>query len=333
MVLATGAVHTHLVRQSLRTFTSLNVRAAQCIDIHTFAVLIGVGATTVNAYLAQECIADRVRRGLFGNLDLKTAVGHYKKAVDKGLLKVMSKLGISVISSYRGGYNFEAIGLSRALVAEFFPGMQSRISGIGLTGIARKVLGQHALAWDADVGSLPVGGNYNYAVRGETHAFEAGNPHLAKCGRVRQLHHLSALCGCGAENAAGCSARPARFPHRGTHSYPHRRGRERRRDPQAAALSGDFARRAEPGGARDAVDRDEPDRRAVGQRRGRRGRGAQQATRQRRQRRLRDQADRVGPVWGDGGVSGQLPRKSKSRLRKVPSPAKAGSFRVRGGRR
>ncbi len=177
MVLATGAVHTHLVRQSLRTFTSLNVRAAQCIDVHTFAVLIGVGATTVNAYLAQECIADRVRRGLFGNLDLKTAVGRYKKAVDKGLLKVMSKMGISVISSYRGGYNFEAIGLSRALVAEFFPGMQSRISGIGLTGIARKVLGQHALAWDAEVVSLPVGGNYKLRRRGETHAFEAGLIH------------------------------------------------------------------------------------------------------------------------------------------------------------
>ena len=114
------------------------------------------------------------RRGLFGDISLKTAVGRYKQAVDKGLLKVMSKMGISVISSYRGGYNFEAIGLSRALVAEFFPGMQSRISGIGLTGIARKVLGQHALAWDAKWSSLPVGGNYKLRRRGETHAFEAG---------------------------------------------------------------------------------------------------------------------------------------------------------------
>ncbi|MBV9521540.1 MAG: glutamate synthase large subunit, partial [Alphaproteobacteria bacterium] len=127
MILATGAVHAHLVRQQLRTFTSLNVRSGECLDVHYFAVLIGVGATTVNAYLAQESIADRQRRGLFGNLSLKEAVQHYKKAVDKGLLKVMSKIGISVISSYRGGCNFEAIGLSRALVGEFFPGMQSRI--------------------------------------------------------------------------------------------------------------------------------------------------------------------------------------------------------------
>ena len=177
MILATGAVHTHLVRQSLRTFTSLNVRSAECLDTHYFAVLIGVGATTVNAYLAQEGIADRQRRGLFGSVSLKDAVKRYQKAVDKGLLKVMSKIGISVISSYRGGYNFEAIGLSRALVAEFFPGMQSRISGIGLTGIARKVLGLHAAAWDGEAGVLPVGGIYKLRRRGEVHAFDGGLIH------------------------------------------------------------------------------------------------------------------------------------------------------------
>ena len=178
MILATGAVHTHLVRSSLRTFTSLNVRAAECMDVHTFAVLIGVGATTVNAYLAQESIADRQRRGLFGDMSLKDAVSRYKKAVDKGLLKTMSKMGISVISSYRGGYNFEAIGLSRALVAEFFPGMQSRISGIGLSGIARRLLNLHKAAWNAEFVTLPVGGFYKMRKRGETHAFDGGLIHL-----------------------------------------------------------------------------------------------------------------------------------------------------------
>jgi glutamate synthase (NADPH/NADH) large chain len=178
MILATGAVHTHLVRSSLRTFTSLNVRAAECMDVHTFAVLIGVGATTVNAYLAQESIADRQRRGLFGELSLKEAVSRYKKAVDKGLLKTMSKMGISVVSSYRGGYNFEAIGLSRALVAEFFPGMQSRISGIGLHGIARRLLNLHRAAWNAEFVTLPVGGFYKMRKRGETHAFDGGLIHM-----------------------------------------------------------------------------------------------------------------------------------------------------------
>ena len=176
-ILATAAVHTHLVRQSLRTFTSLNVRSAECMDTHYFAVLIGVGATTVNAYLAQENIADRQMRGLFGSLSLKDCVARYKKAVDKGLLKVMSKMGISVLSSYRGGYNFEAIGLSRALVAEFFPGMQSRISGIGLTGIARRVLALHEAAWSTDVATLPVGGIYKLRRRGEVHAFDGGLIH------------------------------------------------------------------------------------------------------------------------------------------------------------
>ncbi len=178
MILATGAVHTHLVRCSLRTFTSLNVRAAECMDVHTFAVLIGVGATTVNAYLAQESIADRHRRGLFGALSFKDCVGRYKKAIDKGLLKTMSKMGISVISSYRGGYNFEAIGLSRALVAEFFPGMQSRISGVGLPGIARRLLATHQAAWNSDYVTLPVGGNYKLRRSGETHAFDGGLIHM-----------------------------------------------------------------------------------------------------------------------------------------------------------
>jgi glutamate synthase (NADPH/NADH) large chain len=178
MILATGGVHTHLVRSSLRTFTSLNVRCAECLDVQYFSVLIGVGATTVNAYMAQEGIADRHRRGLFGPITLKEAVQRYKKAVDKGLLKVMSKMGISVISSYRGGYNFEAIGLSRQLVAEFFPGMISRISGIGLAGIARKASALHQAAWDADVVTLPVGGLYKLRGHGETHAFDGGLIHL-----------------------------------------------------------------------------------------------------------------------------------------------------------
>jgi glutamate synthase (NADPH) large chain len=177
-ILSTGAVHTHLVRSSLRTFTSLNVRSAQCLDVHYFAVLVGVGATTINAYLTQESIADRHRRGLFGNISLKEAVHHYKKAVDKGLLKVMAKMGISVISSYRGGYNFEAIGLSRALVAEFFPGMQSRISGIGLQGIARKLLCLHKEAWAAELPALPVGGVYKLRRTGEAHAFEGNAIHV-----------------------------------------------------------------------------------------------------------------------------------------------------------
>ncbi len=184
MILATGAVNTHLVRQHLRTFTSLNVHSGECMDVHYFAVLIGIGATTVNAYLAEDSIADRHRRALFGAVDLETCLSRFKTAVDDGLLKIMSKMGISIISSYRGGYNFEAVGLSRALVAEFFPGMPSRISGIGLPGIQHKVLEIHETAWAEDVITLPVGGFYRYRHGGEVHAFEA-----------RQIHTLQTAVG------------------------------------------------------------------------------------------------------------------------------------------
>ena len=178
MILAAGGVHSHLVRQKLRTFTSLNVRSAECLDVHYFAVLIGVGATTVNAYLAQESIADRHARGLFGKRSLKECVERYKDAVDQGLLKVISKMGISVISSYRGGYNFEAVGLSRTLVADFFPGMTSRISGIGLSGIKRRVLELHRKAHQEAPVVLPVGGNYKFRKSGERHAFEGQLIHM-----------------------------------------------------------------------------------------------------------------------------------------------------------
>ncbi len=172
MILATGAVHGHLVGQSLRTFTSLDIRAGECMDVHYLAVLIGSGATTVNPYLAQEAIAERHGRGLLGAMPLADCVRLYKAALDQGMLKIMSKMGIAVISSYRGGYNFEAVGLSRTLVAEFFPGMPSRISGIGLSGIQLKVLELHERAFAAGVAPLPVGGFYRYRQVGEQHAYE-----------------------------------------------------------------------------------------------------------------------------------------------------------------
>ena len=178
MILATGAVHTHLVNEHLRTFTSLNVRAAECLDVHYFAVLIGVGATTVNAYLAEETIGDRRRRGLFGDMDLAQCLAAYKNAIDQGLLKIMSKMGIGVISSYRGGYCFEAIGLSRSLVAEFFPGMTSRISGIGLSGIKSKIVEVHREAFGDDPVLLPVGGFFRSRTGSELHAFEGQQVHV-----------------------------------------------------------------------------------------------------------------------------------------------------------
>ncbi|MEL6955208.1 MAG: glutamate synthase large subunit, partial [Pseudomonadota bacterium] len=186
MILATGAVHGHLVSQGLRTFCSITVRSAECLDTHYFAVLVGVGATCVNAYLAQESIAERHEKGLYGDVSLGQAVLNYKQAIEGGLLKILSKMGISVISSYRGGYNFEALGLSRALVADYFPGMTSRISGLGLAGIEENVVGRHEKAFDEDVVSLPIGGFYRLRARSEPHALD-GN----------LIHTLQAACDTG----------------------------------------------------------------------------------------------------------------------------------------
>jgi glutamate synthase (NADPH/NADH) large chain len=178
MILATAGVHTHLVRKGLRAYASINVRAAEALDTHYFAVLVGVGATTVNAYLAQEAIADRHGRGLFGALSFEECMARYRKAVDDGLLKIMAKMGIAVISSYRGGYNFEAVGLSRALVNDFFPGMPAKISGEGFESLFINAQIRHEKAWDEDVIALPVGGLYRWRANGEAHAWSAHLMHL-----------------------------------------------------------------------------------------------------------------------------------------------------------
>jgi len=189
MILATSAVHSWLTRKGLRTFTSVNVRAAECIDPHYFAVLIGCGATTVNAYLAQDSVADRLRRGLIEGT-LEDAMRRYRDAIDAGLLKIMAKMGISVVSSYRGGLNFEAVGLSRAMVAEYFPGMHSRISGIGLVGIQHKLEEVHARGWKGGADVLPVGGFYKARRSGEKHAWEAQTMHLLQSACDRASYDL-----------------------------------------------------------------------------------------------------------------------------------------------
>ena len=184
MILAVGAVHSHLQRQGLRAFSSITVRSGECLDVHYFAVLIGVGATAVNAYLAEAAIAERHARGLFDGRTLDECLSRYKEAVNQGLLKVMSKMGISIISSYRGGYNFEALGLSRSLAREYFPGLVTRISGIGLTGIKHRVRAMHEKAFAGTEPPLAIGGFYRYRRGGEQHALE---------GRmIHQLQHAVA---------------------------------------------------------------------------------------------------------------------------------------------
>jgi len=177
-VLAAAAVHTHLVRRGLRSYASINVRSSECLDTHYYAVLIGVGATTVNAYLAEAAIADRHARGLFDGLSLAECLIRHRTAVEEGLLKILSKMGIAVISSYRGGYNFEAVGLSRSLVNDLFPGMPAKISGEGYASLHLSATMRHEAAFDEGVVRLPIGGFYRQRDGGEPHAYSAQLMHL-----------------------------------------------------------------------------------------------------------------------------------------------------------
>jgi glutamate synthase (NADPH/NADH) large chain len=177
-ILIVGAVHSHLVKLGLRGYCSLNVECSDALDTHSFAVLIGVGATTVNPYLAIDSIYQRFEKKLFGKSDFESCVLKFKKSIDAGLLKIMSKMGISVISSYRGGCNFEAVGLSRAIVADYFPGMSSRISGIGVIGIEKKIKELYAKFNTKNVFTLPIGGLYRYRKSGEDHQYQGRLIHL-----------------------------------------------------------------------------------------------------------------------------------------------------------
>ena len=176
--LAVGAVHSHLVKNGLRGYCSLNVECSDALDTHSFAVLIGVGATTINPYLAIDSIYQRFEKKLFGKLDFESCVIKFKKSIDSGLLKIMSKMGISVISSYRGGCNFEAVGLSRAIVSDYFPGMSSRISGIGISGIEDKIKELHRKFSKKNIYTLPIGGLYRYRKSGENHQYDGSLIHL-----------------------------------------------------------------------------------------------------------------------------------------------------------
>ena len=177
-LLSVGAVHTNLVRLGLRGYVSINVQSGECLDTHSFATVIGVGATTVNPYLAFDSLYERFQKKLFGNLSFDDCVIRYIKSVNLGLLKIMSKMGISVLSSYRGGCNFETVGLSRTIVDEYFPGVTSKISGIGLTGIEKKIRNIHKDAFKTSSNILPIGGIYRYRKNGEKHQYQGKLIHL-----------------------------------------------------------------------------------------------------------------------------------------------------------
>jgi glutamate synthase domain-containing protein 2/glutamate synthase domain-containing protein 1/glutamate synthase domain-containing protein 3 len=176
MLMATGAVHHHLVREGLRTQCGLVAETAEARDVSQFALLVGYGAGAINPYLALETIEDLVRDGIHvpAGLDPAKAVKHYLKACDKGLLKTMAKMGISTLQSYRGAQIFEAVGLDRDVVDRCFAGTASRVSGVGFDVIAKEVALRHDRAFTVDEWTYPEldpGGEYQWRRRGERHTF------------------------------------------------------------------------------------------------------------------------------------------------------------------
>jgi glutamate synthase (NADPH/NADH) large chain len=174
-LLATAAVHHHLIRKGLRTSVGLVVETGEPREVHHFCCLAGYGAEAINPYLAFDTLIDMHAKGEFPpEVDRYEVVSRYIKSIGKGILKVMSKMGISTYQSYCGAQIFDAVGLSSELVQEYFTGTATTIEGIGLAEVAEETARRHAAAFSNDpvlVNALEVGGEYLYRVRGEDHVW------------------------------------------------------------------------------------------------------------------------------------------------------------------
>ncbi len=187
-LLFTGAVHHHLIREKTRTRVGLVIETGEAREVHHMCLLLGFGATAINPYLAFETIEDLIAEGQTEMTDPYVAVRNYIHACDKGITKVASKMGISTVASYTGAQIFEAIGLGKDLVDEFFAGTTSKLGGIGLDEIATSVALRHGLAYPANPTErahrdLDYGGEYQWRREGEVHLF---NPET-----VSKLQHAT----------------------------------------------------------------------------------------------------------------------------------------------
>ncbi|MBL9140157.1 MAG: glutamate synthase large subunit [Verrucomicrobiales bacterium] len=179
-LLAVAGLHHHLIREGTRTRVGLVLESAEPREVHHFSLLIGFGCGAINPYLAYETLDDMIRQGLLKDTDHKTAVKNFTKAVTKGVVKVISKMGISTIQSYRGAQIFEAIGLSNAVIDKYFTWTASRVGGIGIEQITKEVMARHSHAFPArpvNGHTLDVGGQYQWRADGELHLFNPQTVH------------------------------------------------------------------------------------------------------------------------------------------------------------
>jgi glutamate synthase (ferredoxin) len=179
-LLAVAGLHHHLIREGTRTRVGIVLESGEPREVHHFSLLIGYGVGAINPYLAFETLDDMIRQGLLVNISHKDACKNYAKAVVKGVVKVISKMGISTIQSYRGAQIFEAIGLHPSVVEKYFTGTASRVGGIGLDIIAREVQMRHQHAFpnrQVNGHVLDVGGQYQWRADGEFHLFNPQTVH------------------------------------------------------------------------------------------------------------------------------------------------------------
>jgi len=180
-LLAVAGLHHHLINEGVRTKTSIILESAEPRETHHFAVLVGYGAGAINPYMAFETIEGMIRDGSLAGVEPKKAIENYVKAVWKGIIKTMSKMGISTIQSYRGAQIFESLGIKQSVIDKYFKGTASRVEGIGLEVIARETLLRHARAFPVRGGQEPVldsGGEYQWRKEGEDHLFNPETVHL-----------------------------------------------------------------------------------------------------------------------------------------------------------
>jgi glutamate synthase (NADPH/NADH) large chain len=175
-LLLVSAVHHFLVAKRLRTRVGLVIETGEARTVHHMACLVGYGAAAINPYLAFDTVVDQVRRGAIAGMSARKAVHNYAKAAAKGILKTMSKMGISTVASYTGAQVFEAVGLSREVVDRYFTGTVTQIEGIGLDGIAAEALARHRAAWPERATALAhrdldPGGEWQWRREGEYHLF------------------------------------------------------------------------------------------------------------------------------------------------------------------
>jgi glutamate synthase (NADPH/NADH) large chain len=209
-LLALASVHNLLVREETRTQVALIIESGEPREVMHFALLIGYGASAINPYLAVETLEDLAARGyLPGGMTPDVAVKHFTKAINKGLLKTFSKMGISTLQSYRGAQVFEAIGLNKDLVDAYFSGTTSRIGGVGLSVLAREAQMKHEFAFrpmtDSDT-ELAVGGGYNFRVNGEYHLLNPDTisklQHSVREGNFKSFQEYSELIDTQSRNLA-----------------------------------------------------------------------------------------------------------------------------------